>query len=85
MSRLTVYRTHIDLIPASEEFPADLWSVELISHTEDGPQVEFVGEYFNRDDADAIAAAWRESSTRRLVWLSAALEQPVFQTQGETE
>jgi len=85
MSEFTVYRTHIVLIPANDWVP-EMWHVELISHNEDGPQVEFVGDYFSRDDADTIAATWRHEPTRKLVWLAAALQQPRWHdNQGDTE
>jgi hypothetical protein len=42
--------------------------------------VEFVGDYFNEQDAHDMATAWRHEKTRKTVDLCAALTRP---NQGE--
>lgn len=79
----TVYRTRITKHPHTDDVP-EFWQVELMTHTEDGPQVEFVGEYFEEKDANAIAAAWRHAETRPIVFLCASLSRTAWHDdQGE--
>jgi predicted secreted hydrolase len=68
----TVYRTSITKFPHTDDMP-EFWHVELMTHTEDGLQVEFKGEFFKEQDANAMAAAWRHKETRPIVWLCASL------------
>ena len=68
----TVYRTRISKFAHTDDVP-EYWQVELLTHTEDGPQVEFVGDYFEEQDAHDMATAWRHEKTRKTVWLCAAL------------
>jgi hypothetical protein len=75
----TIYRTRINKHPRTKDAP-EYWRVELLTHTEDGPQVEFVGEYFNEQDAHDMATVWRHEKTRKTVELCAALIRP---NQGE--
>ena len=68
----TIYRTRINKHLRTKDAP-EYWRVELLTLTEDGPQVEFVGEYFNEQDAHDMATVWRHEKTRKTVWLCAAL------------
>ena len=68
----TIYRTCIKNVPGTDDTP-EYWRVELLTHTEDGPQVEFVGEFFEESDAELIMAAWRSEKTRAIVWLCGSL------------
>ena len=68
----TVYRTSITKFPHTD-YMHEFWHVELMTHTEDGLQVEFKGEFFLEQDANAMAAAWRHAETRPIVWLCASL------------
>ena len=79
---ITVYRTRISKFAHTDDVP-EFWQVELMTHTEDGPQVEFVGEFFEEKDANAIAAAWRHAETRPIVWLCASLSRTAWHDQGE--
>jgi hypothetical protein len=82
----TVYRTRITKHPHIVGDVPEFWQVELLTHTEDGPQTEFVGDYFEEKDANAIAAAWRHAETRPIVWLCASLTRATWNDdQGETE
>lgn len=82
---ITVYRTRITKLPGDHDIP-DHWQVELLTHTEDGVQIEFFGEFWGEQDANAMAAAWRDHSTRHIVWLCASLARPAWHhNQGEEE
>jgi hypothetical protein len=82
---ITVYRTRIIKFSHPDILP-EFWQVELMTHTEDGPQVEFVGEYFKEKDANAIAAAWRHAETRPIVFLCESLARAAWNDdQGEEE
>ena len=79
----TVYRTRTTKLPGDHDMP-ECWQVELMTHTEDGPQVEFVGDYFEENDALEMAAAWRHADTRPIVWLCASLTRAAWHDdQGE--
>jgi predicted secreted hydrolase len=80
---ITVYRTRTTHNPATAHVP-EYWQVELLTHTEDGVQIEFFGEFFTLADANAMAAAWRNHETRPIVWLCASLARPAWHyNQGE--
>lgn len=84
MNGLTVYRTRITKQPDSLDMP-EFWQVELLTHTEDGLQVEFVGDFFEEEDAQTIAAAWRDEKTRPIVWLCASLTRPDWHDDQEVD
>lgn len=73
----TIYRTRTKQIPGDETLP-DFWQVELMTQTETTLNVEFIGEFFEEKDAEAIAAAWRSEKTRAIVWLCASLQRAAW-------
>jgi len=78
----TIYRTRITHLPPAEGVP-DAWRVELMTHTEDGLNVEFEGEFFEEAEAKAIMAAWRNPETRPIIFASMALTRPDWHEEGE--
>lgn len=80
----TVYRARITKLPGDHDIP-DHWQVELLTHTEDGVQIEFFGKFWEEQDAQTIAAAWRDEKTRPIVWLCASLTRPDWHDDQEVD
>lgn len=50
-------------------FRVDLWT-----HSEDGRQPEFSGEFLEREEADLVLSAWLTTQGRALLYLGARLK-----------
>ena len=62
--------------PSKQPDTPPTWRVTLYTHSEDGVQIEFFGEFFEQGDAEAICAAWRDEKQRPVIWLSINLRSP---------
>ena len=71
-----VYKAIARATPSKQPSAPPTWLVTLYTNSEDGPQTEFTGEFFEETDAKAICAAWRDENTRPIIWLSINLRSP---------
>jgi hypothetical protein len=70
----TFYHGKIIAVPGygdGEQYP--YFKVALYSASEDGTDLNYTGDFFNREEAERVVAGWRKEETRELMFLALRL------------